>query len=129
MVPPTRVVSTSIWYISWRHSTGGCSHPWRVYVIPHGPIFIRVSLYWVLTMLLSLWVFHCGKLIFNSELDSCRILTLINLPSEFLTHYNMHPYWKNRATTKRDKGKTILPKGLKLAKKNEMKLSKLLVKY
>ena len=37
------VVSTTIWCISW-----------RVYVIPHGPICIRVSLHQILTMLLSL---------------------------------------------------------------------------
>ena len=42
MVPSTRVVSTTIWCISWRHNAGGCTHPWKVYVIPHGPICIRV---------------------------------------------------------------------------------------
>ena len=40
---PSRVVSIAIWCISWRHCARGCTHPWRVYVILHGPICIRVS--------------------------------------------------------------------------------------
>ena len=40
---------------------------------------------------------------FSPESGSCGKLTLTSLPFEFLTHSNMHPYWKNRATTKRDK--------------------------
>ena len=46
---------------------------------------------------LSLGVPFDKKIIFNSELDSYRTLTLINLPSEFLTHWNMFFYSKNRA--------------------------------
>ena len=54
MVPLNRVVSTNIWCISWENTTEGCTHPWRASVIPHGPICIRVSIHWVLKVLLSL---------------------------------------------------------------------------
>ena len=37
-----------------RESGRDSTHPWRVYVIPYEPICIRVSLHWVLTVLLSL---------------------------------------------------------------------------
>ena len=58
VVPLIRVISTAIWCISWRHNAVGCTHPWRVYVVPHGPICIRVPLHWVLTMMFFLWQFH-----------------------------------------------------------------------
>ena len=58
MVPPTRVVSTAIWGISWGNNAEGYTHPWRASIIPHGLICIRVSIHWVLTVLLSLSVFH-----------------------------------------------------------------------
>ena len=41
MVPPTRVLSTVIWCISLRDNAGCFTHPWRVHVIPHGPICIK----------------------------------------------------------------------------------------
>ena len=78
MIPPTRVVSTAIWCITWGNTAEGCTYPWRVSIVPHGPICCwisphgllilpwkvsviphghictKVSLHWVLTVLLSL---------------------------------------------------------------------------
>ena len=42
----------------------------------------------------------------NSESDSCGILTLTNLPFEFLIDWNINSYMKNRATPKRKKNST-----------------------
>ena len=39
----------------------------------------------------------------NSESDSCGILTLTNLPYEFLNHWKISSCMKNRATPKRNK--------------------------
>ena len=39
----------------------------------------------------------------NSESDSCGIIILTNLPSEFLNHYNIISYMKNKETPKRNK--------------------------
>ena len=79
MVPPTRVVSTAKWCISWGNTAKRCTHPWRVSIVPHGPSWVwislhrllilpwkvsviphghictMVSLHWVLTVLLSLF--------------------------------------------------------------------------
>ena len=65
----------------------------------------------------------------NLESGSCEILTLTNFPSEFLIHWNINSYKKNKTTLKRKK-KQFYQKGLMLAKKisSEMKLSKLTVK-
>ena len=43
MVPPTRVVSISIWCISWGNHVGGCTHPWRIYIVPHGSMCLDFS--------------------------------------------------------------------------------------
>ena len=48
------------------------------------------------------------KLRLNLEFDSCGILIFTNLPSEFLDHWNINSYMKNKTTP--NKNKTILPK-------------------
>ena len=49
---PNYVVSTAIWCISWRISAKGCTHPCRFSIVSYGPICIRASLHWILTMML-----------------------------------------------------------------------------
>ena len=44
MVPPTRVVSIVKWCISWGNTAEGCTHPWRVSIVPHGPRWVWISL-------------------------------------------------------------------------------------
>ena len=44
---------------------------------------------------------------FSPESGSYGKLTLTRLPSEFLTHCNLHPCWKNRENTKQQG--TVLP--------------------
>ena len=62
----------------------------------------------------------------NLECD-CGILTLTSFPSEFMIHWNINSYGKNRTTPKKIKKKQFYKKGLRLTKKtsSEMKLSKL----
>ena len=50
MVPPTRVVSTVIWCISWGGTAEGCTHPWRVSIVPHGPRWVWISLHGLLIL-------------------------------------------------------------------------------
>ena len=74
------------------------------------------------------------KLIFNSELGSYRILTLINFPYGFLIYWNMHSCSKNRATP--DNKKQSYLKFLvsfffffsKMKQKNESKILKRMIK-
>ena len=44
MVPLTRVVSIVIWCISWGDTAEGCTHPWRVSIVPHEPRWVWISL-------------------------------------------------------------------------------------
>ena len=44
MVPSTRVVSTAKWCISWGNTAERCTHPWRVSIVPHVPIWYWISL-------------------------------------------------------------------------------------
>ena len=37
--------------ILWRHHVGGCTHPWRISIVPHGHVCSRVSLHRVFTAL------------------------------------------------------------------------------
>ena len=37
MAPPTRVVSTVIWCISWGDTAEGCTHPLKVSIVSDGP--------------------------------------------------------------------------------------------
>ena len=50
MVPPTRVVSIFIWCTSWGNHVGGCTHPWRVSIVPHGPRWVWISLHGLLIL-------------------------------------------------------------------------------
>ena len=54
----TRVVSTVIWCISWRNSAEGCTNPWRVSIITHGPIYTEAPLHSLLALLFFLWRLH-----------------------------------------------------------------------
>ena len=72
MVSPTMVVSTAIWCISWRIDAKGCTHPWRVSIVSHGPICIRVSLHWILTMMLFIWGFHLITIQSHWNMHSCN---------------------------------------------------------
>ena len=38
-------------FISWRHNVGGCTHPRRVYVVPHGSKCIEIPFHSLLTLL------------------------------------------------------------------------------
>ena len=69
MVPPTKVVSTSIWCICWKHHACGRTHPWRVSIVSHGLICIKASLHWILTMLLFLLEFHLITI--QAKMHSC----------------------------------------------------------
>ena len=57
MVPPTRVVSTVIWFISWGDTVEGCTHPWRVSIVPHGPRWVWISLH---RLLILPWKVFCN---------------------------------------------------------------------
>ena len=50
MVPLTGVVSTVIWCISWGDTAEGCTHPWRVSIVPHRPRWIWISLHGLLIL-------------------------------------------------------------------------------
>ena len=39
--------------VLWRHNIRGCTHPWRISIVPHGHVCSRVSLHRVLTILLG----------------------------------------------------------------------------
>ena len=56
--------------ILWRHHVGGCTHPWRISIVRHGPMGSKVSLHRVLTVLLSLLVFHLITVNFKLSLGS-----------------------------------------------------------
>ena len=62
MVPPTRVVSTSKWCISWGNTAERCTHPLRVSIVPHGPIWVWISLHGLLMLLLKVFVIPHGHI-------------------------------------------------------------------
>ena len=47
---PTRVVSIFIWCTSLGNHVGGCTHPWRVSIVPHGPRWVWISLHGLLIL-------------------------------------------------------------------------------
>ena len=107
MVPLTRVVRIFIWCTSWGNHVGGCTHPWRVSIVPHGPRWVWISLNWllilpwkvsviphghictmvslhrVLTVLFSL--FHL--VIIQIQSRFCGRSSLTSLPPRFLIHW------------------------------------------
>ena len=102
--------------ILWRHHVGGCTHPWRISIFPHGHACFRVSLHRVLilpwnvsviphrhirskvclhrvfTVLFSL--FHLVTIQIQSRF--CGRSSLTSLPPRFLIHREWIPEAKTR---------------------------------
>ena len=75
MVPPTRVVSTAKWCISFGNTIERCTHPWRVSIVPHGPGWVWISLHGLLILPWKVPVFPHGNIC--SKVSLHRVLTVL----------------------------------------------------
>ena len=48
--------------LRWRQNVGGCTHSWRLYVVPDGLECIEIPINFLLTQLLFRWRFHWVKI-------------------------------------------------------------------